>query len=75
MVMFSAELDDSVDFFFGDAERFPLLTAAQEKQYDEQKWEFAHQALLELTKHPEGKQFIADFCRAAVEQPADIERF
>ena len=46
MVMFSAELDDSVDFFFGDAERFPLLTAAQEKQYDEQKWEFAHQALL-----------------------------
>lgn len=75
MVMFSAELDDSVDFFFGDAERFPLLTAAQEKQYDEQKWEFAHQALLELTKHPEGKQFIADFCRTAVEQPADIERF
>lgn len=75
MVMSSAELDDSVDFFFGDAERFPLLTAAQEKQYDEQKWEFAHQALLELTKHPEGKQFISDFCKIAVEQPADIEQF
>jgi len=75
MVMFAGDIDDNVDFFFGEAERFPLLTAEQEQTIDQQKWDFAHQALLQLLKDPDGNSFVTDVCCAMLEQPADIEQF
>ena len=75
MVMFAGDIDENVDFFFGEAERFPLLTAEQEQTIDQQKWDFAHQALLQLLKDPEGKDLVTEVCCAMLEHPAEIEQF
>lgn len=75
MVMFAGDIDENVDFFFGEAERFPLLSAEQEQTIDQQKWDFAHQALLQLVKDPDGKRYVTEVCCAMLEQPADIEQF
>jgi hypothetical protein len=57
MVMFAGDIDENVDFFFGEAERFPLLNAEQEQTIDQQKWDFAHQALLQLFPFKKYKKF------------------
>lgn len=75
MVMFNADFEDKVDFFFGDADRYPLLSADQELSIDEQKWDFAHRALLTVLKTSAGRSLVLDVCESILTDPADIEAF
>jgi len=73
--MQSKDYDDNLDFFFGDSESYPLLTADEEKAADAGKWAATGRVQALLARDAAARELLLAFCRSCAAGELDIADF